>query len=345
MGGQSTDTFATSQLGAERIEPGAPVLPELIKPVINFQQRSRIDGVKSPRSFGAHGGKTGLPEHSQVLRHRRLSYAKLRRDRCHHRTGRMLPQGQELEDPTPDGITEDIQRVHTATLSIDTYISQSLSLYGLVTRACRREDGTMTREEQRGRDSGAIASYDYARRRGTHELDWDACFELASGLAEALEPLHIDAVVGIARAGLIPAATIALCLRRDMFPVRLSRRINDEVRYDSPVWWIGVPPEVAGLRVALVDEIADSGETLKLARQTIMDAGAVDVVTACLVQHSWANPAPTFSGLISDELIIFPWNRRVLRDGAWLPHPELEAALALLPAAQSASNHDAAQPA
>jgi hypoxanthine phosphoribosyltransferase len=118
-----------------------------------------------------------------------------------------------------------------------------------------------------------------------------------------------------------------------MFPVRLSRRINDEVRYDTPVWWIGVPPEVAGLRVALVDEIADSGETLELARQTIMDAGAVDVVTA-----------PTFSGLISDELIIFPWNRRVLRDGAWLPHPELEAALALLPAAQSASNHDTAQP-
>ena len=202
----------------------------------------------------------------------------------------------------------------------------------------------MTREAQRGRDSGVIASYDYARRRGTHELDWDACFELASGLAEALEPLHIDAVVGIARAGLIPAATIALCLRRDMFPVRLSRRINDEVRYDTPVWWIGVPPEVAGLRVALVDEIADSGETLELARQTIMDAGAVDVVTACLVQHSWANPAPTLSGLISDELIIFPWNRRVLRDGAWLPHPELEAALALLPAAQSASNHDTAQP-
>jgi hypoxanthine phosphoribosyltransferase len=93
-----------------------------------------------------------------------------------------------------------------------------------------------------------------------------------------------------------------------------------------------------------VDEIADSGETLKLARQTIMDAGAAEVVTACLVQHSWANPVPTFSGLISDELIIFPWNRRVLRDGAWLPHPELEAALALLPAAQSASNHDTAQP-
>jgi len=30
----------------------------------------------------------------------------------------MFPSGQELQDPTPDGIAEDIQRVHPATVSI-----------------------------------------------------------------------------------------------------------------------------------------------------------------------------------------------------------------------------------
>ena len=98
--------------------------------MINLPQRSRVDGVKSARSFGAYGGEAGLPEHSQVLRHRRLSDAKLRRDRCHHSTGRMLARGQELEDPTPDGITEDIQSVHKATLLVITYISQNLSYLG-----------------------------------------------------------------------------------------------------------------------------------------------------------------------------------------------------------------------
>jgi uncharacterized protein len=174
-----------------------------------------------------------------------------------------------------------------------------------------------------------IESYDYARRKGIRELDWDTCSDLAAGLAEALEPLGIDAVVGIARGGLIPAATVALSLRCEMFPIRLSRRVNDEVKYDSPVWWIRVPPDVAGLRVAVVDEIADSGETLRLARQAVVDAGATDVVTTCLVQHSWAQPVPKFSGLVSDELIVFPWNRRVLRHGVWRPHPELQAALRL----------------
>jgi len=78
-----------------------------------------------------------------------------------------------------------------------------------------------------------------------------------------------------------------------------------------------------------VDEIVDSGETLEAARRAVIDIGAAEVVTACLVQHSWASPAPTFSGLVSDELIIFPWNRRVLHDGTWRPHPELDAALRL----------------
>jgi uncharacterized protein len=177
-------------------------------------------------------------------------------------------------------------------------------------------------------DAAMIESYDYSRRKGVRELDWENCSDLAAHLAEALEPLGIEAVVGIARAGLIPATTIALSLQREMFPVRLSRRVNDEVKYDSPVWWIRVPPDVAGLRVAVVDEIADSGETLEVARQAVIDAGAIDVVTACLVQHPWAKPTPTFSGLVSDELIIFPWNRRVLHAGVWRTHPELESAVA-----------------
>jgi hypoxanthine phosphoribosyltransferase len=230
----------------------------------------------------------------------------------------------DLTSAADDADTEHVLRSRFAAKSIAIYAA---NLFGT-------EDNLRERAIARKGDAAMIESYDYARRKGTRELDWDTCTDLAAGLAEALEPLGIDAVVGIARGGLIPAATVALSLRREMFPIRLSRRVNDEVKYDSPVWWIRVPPDVAGLRVAVVDEIADSGETLRLARQAVVDAGAVDVVTTCLVQHSWAQPEPTFSGLISDELIIFPWNRRVLRNGVWRPHPELQAALRL-----SASAH------
>jgi hypothetical protein len=61
-----------------------------------------------------------------MLRHRRLSDAKLHRDRRHHRTSGMLARGEKLQDSTADRITEDVQRVHKATLSVQTYISQNL---------------------------------------------------------------------------------------------------------------------------------------------------------------------------------------------------------------------------
>ena len=100
-----------------------------------------------------------------------------------------------------------------------------------------------------------------------------------------------------------------------------------EVVYQTPVWINPVSSKVADKRVAVVDEIADTGETLATVAGAVREAGAQEVVTACLVSHSWAQPAPDLSPIISDALVIFPWDREVLIDGVWAPHPEIEAAL------------------
>jgi hypothetical protein len=53
------------------------------------------------------------------------------------------------------------------------------------------------------------------------------------------------------------------------------------------------------------------------------------VVTAALVAHTWAAPRPDAVALLTDALVLFPWDRRVLADGQWQPHPELAEALKL----------------
>jgi hypoxanthine phosphoribosyltransferase len=176
-----------------------------------------------------------------------------------------------------------------------------------------------------------VKSYDYAHRQGVHSLTWVDIVALAGQIAEALEREGVEMVVGIARAGLIPATLIACSLRKEMYPVRLSRRVNDEVRYDSPVWRVPVSPDIKGKVVAIVDEIADTGETLEEVRTRVSELGAARVVTACLVSHSWAAPAPQIVSLVSDEFVIFPWDQQVLIDGQWEPHPEIAAALKLQP--------------
>jgi uncharacterized protein len=172
-----------------------------------------------------------------------------------------------------------------------------------------------------------MKSYDYSQRKGVRTLTWDEVAQLASDLAEKLAQAEVEVIIGVARAGLIPATLVATGLRKEMYPVRVTRRVDDKVMFEAPVWRVPVTTEVAGRRVAIIDEIADSGETLSMVAAAALEEGAIDAVTVSLVSHTWASPTPQFAGLITDEFVIFPWHERVLIDGEWQPHPEIVAGI------------------
>jgi hypoxanthine phosphoribosyltransferase len=172
-----------------------------------------------------------------------------------------------------------------------------------------------------------MKSYDYAKRQGIRVLSWDDFATLGGQLAEQLDQAGIDLILGIARAGLFPATLIACYLRKEMFPVRLTRRINDEVVFKEPVWRVPLTVDLSGRVVAVVDEIADTGQTLQMVKKIALQSGAAQVKTASLVSHTWVAPAPDFTALVTDELVVFPWDQKVLIDGKWQPHPEIQAAI------------------
>ncbi len=172
-----------------------------------------------------------------------------------------------------------------------------------------------------------MKSYDYAHRKGIDEISWERFGELSRALTEHLSGKKIDIVIGIARAGLFPATAVACALRRELYPVRVTRRVNDVVQYESPIWRVDVPATVAGQRVAVIDEIADTGETLAIVAARALERGARQVWTLSLVAHSWADPQPDYTALTSDALLIFPWDKQVFTDDSWQMHPELEAAI------------------
>lgn len=172
-----------------------------------------------------------------------------------------------------------------------------------------------------------MKSYNYAHRKGTEEISWERFGELSRKLTEMLAEKEIDIVIGIARAGLFPATAVACALRRELYPVRVTRRVNDIVQYKSPIWRVDVPATVAGQRVAVIDEIADTGETLAIVAARTLERGARRIWTSSLVAHSWADPQPDFTALTSDALLIFPWDGQVLTNEGWQMHPELEDAI------------------
>jgi hypothetical protein len=117
-------------------------------------------------------------------------------------------------------------------------------------------------------------------------------------------------------------------LQVEIYPVRLSRRVEDVVTYQSPQWFVEPPAAVKGQRVLIVDEICSTGETITLVKQKVEEMGALAVKSAVLYAHTKGASVPDYIGLITDELLLNPWDREILKDGTFQFHPEYVKALA-----------------
>ncbi|MEM9406780.1 MAG: phosphoribosyltransferase family protein [Acidobacteriota bacterium] len=172
-----------------------------------------------------------------------------------------------------------------------------------------------------------MESYDDGNRTGVRNLSWEEFARLSRDLAETVRAFEPDVIVGVAKAGLLPATAVACALRCELIPVRISRRVDDVVVHRTPQWRVPLTAGLAGKRVAVIDEMADTGETLRLVAEHTRENGAPKILTSVLVQHSWADPKPDFAALHTDELVVFPWDAKVLVDSQWQIHPEIAAAV------------------
>jgi hypoxanthine phosphoribosyltransferase len=170
--------------------------------------------------------------------------------------------------------------------------------------------------------------YDYSTRKGIRPISWDDFHGLCKTLAAAVGPWRPEAILAVGRGGFYPGTLLSHLLQAEIYPVRLTRRVNDVVVRERPEWLLEPPALVAGKRVLIVDEISSTGETLDMVRERVLALRAADVRCAVLYAHTWGADAADYIGLISDELLLNPWDREVWRDGAFVFHPEYVGALA-----------------
>jgi hypoxanthine phosphoribosyltransferase len=79
--------------------------------------------------------------------------------------------------------------------------------------------------------------------------------------------------------------------------------------------------------VLIVDEICSSGETLAIVKARLETLGAAATRSAVLYAHTWGAAFPDYIGLISDALLLNPWDREILQNGEFTFHPEYAEAL------------------
>lgn len=159
------------------------------------------------------------------------------------------------------------------------------------------------------------------------ELDWEMFGELCRALAlKVARDYDPELVIGIARAGVIPAAVVASILEVDFHSLKIGRREDDDHVRHRPEIFSAVPPEVEGKRVLIVDEITTSGDTLRLALAAVRSAHPAEVRTATSFART-TGYQPDYSALTMDAEVIFPWDRQVFEGGELVINPRYRGAL------------------
>jgi hypoxanthine phosphoribosyltransferase len=170
--------------------------------------------------------------------------------------------------------------------------------------------------------------YDYQNRVGIHPISWQEFHGLCKGLALAIADGDPEIILPVGRAGFFPGTLLAHILQLELYPIRLSRRVKDIVVYKSPQWIVEPPSAVQNRRVLMVDDICSTGETITMVKEKVEALHSQEIRSAVLYAHSKGASVPDYIGLISDALILNPWDRKVLQDGAFQFHPEYVDALA-----------------
>jgi hypoxanthine phosphoribosyltransferase len=169
--------------------------------------------------------------------------------------------------------------------------------------------------------------YDYENREGIRAISWEDFHGLCKGLVKAAAEFQPDVILPVGRGGYYPGALMAHMLQAEIYPVRLSRRVHDEVKYGTPKWIMEPPEAIRGKKVLIVDEISASGETINLVKDKAEKLGAEEVRSAVLYAHRSGAAAPDYIGIISDALLLNPWDREIWKEGKFQAHPEYMDAL------------------
>ena len=177
------------------------------------------------------------------------------------------------------------------------------------------------------RENIFMSSYSYEERKGIKPISWDYFNQLCKDLCVEISRFNPDIVLAIARGGLYPGTLISHILQKELYPIRITRRVNDLIKYKTPVWLIKPPKIIKDKKILIVDEVCDSGETLEIVTKSAKDLGASEIKTAVLYSHTKGKNIPDYIGVVTDELVINPWDKEILKDGKFIHHPEYTEAL------------------
>lgn len=166
------------------------------------------------------------------------------------------------------------------------------------------------------RGSGSLRRMAYhadaVELEGKEILTWERFGEATQELAQSVVDSGFlpDIIIAVARGGLLPAGALSYAMG-----VKLSDAINVEFYTDvhqtlpDPVLLAPMldTESIAGRRLLVVDDVADSGRTLALVLELLRGLGA-EARSAVIYGKPRSVIRPDYLWKATDEWIVFPWS-------------------------------------
>jgi hypoxanthine phosphoribosyltransferase len=160
-------------------------------------------------------------------------------------------------------------------------------------------------------------------------VSWSAFYDLARKLAikiieSAYQP---EVIVAIGRGGYVPARVLSDFLgQTDLTSFKVEHYHHWQKQHAAHVRY-PLATDVAGRRVLLVDDVADSGETFAVALEHLNSRGAPDEIRSAALHYKIVSPyVPDYYAKVARKWrwIIYPW--ALVEDvgsfiSAWHPRP------------------------
>lgn len=132
-----------------------------------------------------------------------------------------------------------------------------------------------------------------------------ACYQLVAQIQTAVPQPQIEYLISIQRGGAMMSKILADALDLPIATVVVSS-YQDLHQHKQPFISQELAVDVRGKSVLLLDEICDSGDTLALTRQYVLQKGAARAETAVLFLKPAARFQPTYWVNKSSEWVVFP---------------------------------------
>ena len=139
---------------------------------------------------------------------------------------------------------------------------------------------------------------------------WNQIYDMLLNLAGKIRKngFKPDIIVGVSRGGWPPARVLSdLMDNSNLANVRAEFYLGVAETKEEPVLTQPVSMEVVGKKMLVVDEVADTGKSLKLVKEHIIEQGAREVKIATVYYKPWSIVKPDYYEKETSLWIVFPW--------------------------------------